>query len=144
MWRNALGGARDMYLAASRDGVTFAAPQKLGNGTWRINACPMDGGGIAVSSSKVVTAWRRDGDIFLAEPGRPERQLGSGKDVAVALSGDRIFAVWASGSKLESWTGGKADVLSESGAFPALCGLPSGGAIAAWEESNSIRTRVLP
>ena len=51
MWRNSLGGARDMYLSASRDGVTFPAPEKLGNGTWRIDACPMDGGGLAVSPS---------------------------------------------------------------------------------------------
>ena len=46
MWRNWLGGSRDMYLARSRDGVTFSKPEKLGTGTWQINACPMDGGGL--------------------------------------------------------------------------------------------------
>ncbi len=64
MWRNSLGGSRDLYLATSRDGVTFSAPRKLGNGTWRIDACPMDGGGLAVSASRILTAWRREGNVF--------------------------------------------------------------------------------
>ena len=67
MWRNSLLGSRDMYLATSHDGLTFSTPRKLGSGTWHLNACPMDGGGLAVSSTKTVTAWRRDADVFIAE-----------------------------------------------------------------------------
>ena len=33
MWRNSMGGSRDMYLARSRDGVSFSKPEKLGTGT---------------------------------------------------------------------------------------------------------------
>jgi hypothetical protein len=48
MWRNQLAGARDMYLAHSEDnGQTFSQAVKLGRGTWPLNACPMDGGGLA-------------------------------------------------------------------------------------------------
>jgi hypothetical protein len=144
MWRNSLGGARDMYLAASRDGVTFSTPEKLGNGTWRIDACPMDGGGLAVSPTKTLTAWRRDGNIFLAEPGQAERQVGTGKDVALALSGDRVYALWSNGPRLEAWNDGKVDVLSGAGAFPSVCSLPAGGALAAWEENGAIEIRRLP
>jgi len=144
MWRNALGGARDMYLASSRDGVTFSAPEKLGNGTWQLNACPMDGGGLAVSPAKILTAWRRDGRIFLAEPGQPERQVGAGKDVALALSGKRVYAVWSNGAGLQSWNDGKLEALSSAGAFPSLCALPAGGALAAWEEDGVIRILRLP
>jgi hypothetical protein len=32
MWRNWLNGARDMYLARSKDGVTFTKAEKLGVG----------------------------------------------------------------------------------------------------------------
>lgn len=47
MWRNWLGGSRDMYAAMSDDyGKTFAPAQKLGSGTWKLNGCPMDGGAI--------------------------------------------------------------------------------------------------
>ena len=144
MWRNSLGGARDMYLASSRDGVNFSKPAKLGNGTWQLNACPMDGGGLAASGGKVVTAWRREGSVFLAEPGQPERQIGTGKDVALALSGDRAYAVWSNGSKLEAWTGGSIDVLSDAGAFPSLCPLPAGGVLAAWEENGAVEIRRVP
>jgi len=144
MWRNSLGGARDMYLATSRDGVTFSAPEKLGTGSWKLNACPMDGGGLAASSAKILTAWRRDGDIFLAEPGQPERQVGTGKDVALALSGNRAYALWTDGSKLEAWNDGKLEVLSGAAAFPSIGSLPEGGALAAWEENGAIQIRRLP
>jgi hypothetical protein len=144
MWRNALGGARDMYLATSRDGVTFSTPEKLGNGTWQLNACPMDGGGIAVSPTRILTAWRRDGNIFLAEPGQPERQVGTGKDVALALSGSQAYALWTNGPKVEAWNEGRVELLSSAGSFPSLCSLPGGGVIAAWEENGAIEIRWLP
>lgn len=145
MWRNWLGGARDMYLSTSRDGVTFSSAEKLGRETWKLNACPMDGGGLAASHSKVLTAWRRDGGIFLAEPGQPERQIGTGKDVALAVTGNKAYALWINASTLEVWNGGGAvEVLSNAGAFPSLCGLAEGGALAAWEENGAIEIRRLP
>ncbi len=148
MWRNSLDGSRDMYLAtsgaASPDGMAFSTPRKLGNGTWKLNACPMDGGGLAVSGGKVVTAWRRDGNVFLAEPGQAERQIGTGKDVALALSGKRTYVVWTNGAKLEWWKDGKVETVSSEGAFASLCGLPGGGALAAWEEKGAIEIRGLP
>jgi hypothetical protein len=144
MWRNSLEGSRDMYLATSLDGVAFSTPRKLGNGTWKLNACPMDGGGLAVSGGKIVTAWRRDGDVFLAEPGQAERQIGTGKDVALAVSGNRTYVLWTNGSKLELWQDGKVETLSSEGAFASLCGLPGGGALAAWEEKGAIEIRSLP
>ena len=42
---NSLDGNRDMYLVRSEDGGrTFGPPEKLGAGTWKLAACPMDGG----------------------------------------------------------------------------------------------------
>ena len=144
MWRNWLAGARDMYLARSGDGLEFSRAEKLGAGTWQLNACPMDGGGLAVSANGILTAWRRDENIFLAAPGRPETQVAPGKDVALALSGNRTYLVWSNGTKIESWIDGKVVTLSEEGAFPALTSLPRGGVLAAWEENGGIQTRRLP
>jgi hypothetical protein len=141
MWRNSLGGARDMYLATSRDGMSFPEARKLGNGTWELNACPMDGGGLAISSGRIVTAWRRDANVFLDEPGQPERQVGKGKDVALALSGGRTYVAWVDGSKVEVWVDGKVETLSSSGAFPSLVSLPGGGVMAAWEEGGGVEIR---
>ena len=48
MWRNALNGSRDFYVTSSTDGVHFTAARKLGTGTWKLDACPMDGGGFCL------------------------------------------------------------------------------------------------
>jgi len=76
MWRNALNGSRDMYLASSCNGVTFTISTSCAKGTWMLNACPMDGGGLAVSPTKVLTAWQRETNVLLAEPGHTEKQIG--------------------------------------------------------------------
>ncbi|HUA59660.1 MAG TPA: sialidase family protein [Verrucomicrobiae bacterium] len=144
MWRNSIGGSRDLYLSRSRDGVSFSSPRKLGEGTWKINACPMDGGGLAASSGEVLTAWRREGNVFLAEPGRSEKQIGAGKDVALALSGKKAYVAWVDGTKVEVWIDGKVEQLADAGAFPSLLSLPGGGVAAAWEENGTIQIRRLP
>jgi hypothetical protein len=144
MWRNWIAGARDMYLIRSSDGEIFAKPQKLGTGSWQLNACPMDGGGLATSGGRIVTLWRRDEGVFLAEPEKPEKQIGSGKDLALAVSQGRVYAIWSSASGIILWSSGKAEVLAGAGAFPAVAALPDGGVLTAWEADGSIslhRTR---
>ena len=143
MWRNWLGGARDMYLAKSRDGVMFTKPAKLGEGSWQLNACPMDGGGLVASGKQVVTAWRRGEQVFLDQPGQAEKLMGAGKDVAIAASGGQIYAIWTSAGAVVAWTADKSTELAKSGAFPTLTSLADGGVLAAWEENGSIVTRRL-
>ena len=57
-----------MYWAKSNDGSeSFEKAAKLGLETWRLDACPMDGGGIAIFDDRMVaTAWRRDNTVYLA------------------------------------------------------------------------------
>jgi hypothetical protein len=144
MWRNWFDGSRDMDLVRSRDGAAFSKPQKLGTGTWQLNGCPMDGGGLAVSAGKTITAWRRTENVFVAEPGKPELKIGTGKDVALALDGDRVYVSWTNGAKIEASSDERAEVLSNAGAYSAMTSLPGGGALAAWEENGGIVTRRLP
>jgi hypothetical protein len=146
MWRNVIGGSRDMYLASSASSRPFSAATKLGNGTWPLNACPMDGGGVAVGPNGVVTAWRRDGEIYLARPGHPEQKLGDGKDVAVAATPKGAFAVWIASEGIEALSPAAPASLkiANSGAFPSVVGLPDGSAIAAWEDKGTILLRRLP
>ena len=62
LFRNSLGGQRDMYLCSSTDGgQTFGKAIKLGQGSWNIDHCPMDGGNLAV------------GDRYEAEPQMPHQ-----------------------------------------------------------------------
>jgi len=135
MFRNALGGSRDMYLLRVRDGRVAGAAQKLGTATWKLDACPMDGGGIAVDHGQILTAWRRGTDIYLAHPGAKETHIGAGMDVALAGA----FAIWNHGGSIET----KSGVLG-AGTFPSVVGLPDGDVLAAWEDSGTIQVRRLP
>jgi len=146
MFRNAVGGSRDLWVMHSTDRETFGKPEKLGAGTWKIDACPMDGGGIARDGAKTITAWRREEDIFVDEPGGPERKVGTGKDVAVAAGQNRVYALWvAAGGALEAWSGsGQPEVIAKTAAFPSVVALPGGGFLAAWEAGGSIGLKHLP
>jgi hypothetical protein len=62
----------------------------------------MDGGGLAVSGGRVLTVWRREEDLWMDEPGKPESRLATGKDGALAAQPDRVFAVWSSAGRIES------------------------------------------
>ena len=143
MWRNWLAGSRDMYLARSQDGTTFSKPEKLGTGTWKLNACPMDGGGLALLHNRIVTAWRREREIFLASPGVQEVPLAEGTDVAIATGESGLFAVWSSPAGIRALTPGQKGpvALTAKGSFPNVIVLPSGEALAAWEEEGKIVIR---
>jgi hypothetical protein len=143
MWRNCVDDARDFYLVHSRDGKKFGKPEKLGQGTWKINACPMDGGGLTHIGTRTITAWRREANIYLAEPGKPETMLGEGKDVAIAANNDQLYLLWIAHSHLELWTNGTTRSLSDNAAFPSITALPDGEVLGAWEENGSISIQKL-
>ncbi len=97
MWRNSLGGNRDIYLATSTDdGTSFSRAAKLGGGSWRKDACPMDGGAVAVvSPGKAATIWRRDLEIFLTPAGElKEQRLGRGEQPTIAVHGGGAYTAW--------------------------------------------------
>jgi hypothetical protein len=146
MWRNWLGGARDMYLARSSDGMTFSKPEKLGTGTWQLNACPMDGGGLVISQNRIVTAWRRDHEIFLASPGEQEVGIAEGVDVAITAAPDGVYAVWSTPAGVRALLPEeKASIaLAPKGKFPNIVALPNGRALAAWEDGGKIEIQPVP
>lgn len=138
MFRNALAGNRDMYVAKSSDGgKEFGAARKLGEGTWPLEACPMDGGSIAIDAhGGVLSAWRRDAEVFFAPMGKPETKLGPGKDPAVAVSHNEAYVVWSEGGSLKAGKPGGSEpmTLSESGSYVSLAG--GSTVVAAWEEGD--------
>lgn len=143
MWRNALGGFRDLYVSSSADGAQFTAPQKVGDGTWKLNACPMDGGGLVMDHGRLVSAWRREGDVFLAPAGKPETRIGTGKDVAIAAGRKGPYVAWSNGPGLEIQTPGAPapTQLAANGSFVNLTALADGSVLAAWELNGVIETR---
>jgi len=141
MFRNALGGSRDMYLSVSRDGGKSFATEKLGHGTWKLNACPMDGGGLVAAGGGAQTVWRRESSIFVARPGEKEMELGPGKDASIATGLDKTdyaIWVWQGAVMLRSSRDEAAKVLAEKGDYPQLIMTGKGGLLAAWEQENGI------
>ncbi|MDR0793097.1 MAG: glycoside hydrolase [Chitinophagaceae bacterium] len=95
MFRNWLNGSRDLYLASSNNaGKSFQKVEKLGKGTWKLNGCPMDGGGLAINyKGDVSTVWRRENKIYSCMPGHQETEIDEGRNCSIAYSGVRkIFA----------------------------------------------------
>jgi len=140
MWRNKLGGSRDLYTLRLRDGRPAGAAVKQGDGTWKLDACPMDGGGIAVRDGQIASAWRREHDIYLAAPGKPEVKIGSGQDVAFGANSQGFYAAWSTPAGIALYAAGATSQLSSAGAFPAIVALPDGGMLVAWEEGGAIAT----
>ncbi len=97
MFRNALGGSRDMYWVRSENGgIKWEPAKKLGLETWKLNGCPMDGGGLAISGDGTAySIWRREKKIYVARPDGKESELGEGKDPVIAAAlNNEIYAVW--------------------------------------------------
>jgi hypothetical protein len=103
MLRNWLDGSRDLYLIKSENnGASFGDAMKLGEGTWKLNACPMDGGGLVVGENNTaLTVWQRAGKIFYAEENRPEKQIGTGRNCSITDPGHPV-ATWQDGNILKA------------------------------------------
>jgi hypothetical protein len=95
-FRNFLDGSRDLHLAHSTDGgKTFPSVQKLGTGTWKLNACPMDGGVVVLSpTGQPLTAWRRETMLYTCEPGQAEQAVATGKNVTMASGSGGSVVAW--------------------------------------------------
>jgi hypothetical protein len=137
MWRNWVSGSRDMYYAISSDAKTWSL-QKLGQGTWLLNACPMDGGGLALDSKSVVhSVWRRDATVYATSGNAKEIEVGRGKNPSIAVGQDGAYVVWTDGTSVKLKKPGSKDAVTlGEGAFPVLAG--SSSIHAAWEHNGAI------
>jgi len=96
MFRNWLNGSRDLYLLqSSNKGKSFRPAQKLGSGTWKLNGCPMDGGGITIDpSGGIHTAWQRDGLVYYCNPGQTEIPVDKGRTCSVgSMAGNTVITM---------------------------------------------------
>ncbi len=148
MWRNALAGNRDMYLVHSTDGgKTFGEPEKLGTESWKLDACPMDGGGLVYGADgKMITVWRREMNIYLAPEHGAETLLHEGKNPAIASSTKGVYVAWSSSDGVFARVPGHTEPvrLDGEGGFVTLTSVPKGGVIAAWERKGTIQFHTLP
>lgn len=142
MWRNSLDGSRDMFYTRSSDGgATFLPARKLGRETWKLNACPMDGGDLGVTTGNdIYTVWRRDRSIFVARTEGKESELGTGKDPAIATGmNGTVYAVWSSpeGIRVRSSKADEVKTLSPTGEHPRII-FTGRSVLAFWEQDGGI------
>ena len=146
MWRNWLGGSRDLYMATSRDGRTFSPAQKLGTGSWKLNGCPMDGGSIAFApGGKWLAVWRRERTVFSSEATTPEKQLTANAVQPVAgYAGKTPLTFWEANGALILQRGNEAPArFAENAAAASIASGPE-TAVIAWEATvNGAKTILL-
>lgn len=146
MFRNVVAGNRDMYVTESTDGKTFAAAKKVGEGSWKIEACPMDGGALTRDmKGEAVATYRRESTVYLKLPGKPEEALAQGKNPTAIATKNGVYVVWQQGEGLEAKLPEKSkpETLDPHGAFPTLVALNDGTALAIWENKGTIEVRQL-
>ncbi len=148
MFRNHVGGSRDLYLVRAAKGGRPGPAVRLGQGTWPLDACPMDGGSVAFAGAgKPVTAWRRATEVFLARPGAPEVSLGEGADPALAATEEgATYALWRRGEGLVLASSGQQGVrrIVDKGRAPVLLFPGDGSLLGAWQQDERVVVALIP
>jgi hypothetical protein len=145
MFRNWINGNRDLYLVQSSDGGdAFGQAQKLGNGSWALNGCPMDGGALAINNSgNAETVWNRKGTIYACEPGKEEKKLGEGKNCTMELvNGKNVYAWVENGNVIVVKPQGIKKNLGK-GQLPVLRAVNNEHILCVWENDKQIHKAVL-
>lgn len=79
-------GARDLYATETTDGLHFSPARKLGQGTWMLNGCPMDGGSLAYDpAGGWLPVWKRVRTVFASDNAAQERKVADGAAQPVAI-----------------------------------------------------------
>jgi hypothetical protein len=152
LFRNSIGGDRDMYVASSEDdGKSFSPGKKLGSGTWTLDACPMDGGMLAAGPKGLLeTVWRRDGNVYTTTgDGSPEVLLGKGQQPWIAGTSKGSVIVWTVGREgdllVQSSVSGQPQKLAEAARDPMITAASNGKGpvIACWESKFNGESVVL-
>ena len=145
MFRNSLNGNRDLYLSQSSDrGTNFGQAQKLGYGSWALDGCPMDGGGIAVSTNNhPQTVWFRKGEIFVCEPGTQEVSIGKGRSCTIESVNDKNIYAWTEKDEVVClMPKGKKKFLGK-GEIPIIKAVNNEHIICVWENEKQIQAAIV-
>ena len=152
LFRNSLAGNRDMYISSSQDhGKSFGEAMRLGSQHWNLNACPMDGGMLAIGpDGEVVTAWRRAGIVYATKQDATDEQvIGTGEQPWITTNSNGTYVVWTSkkeGELLLSRTESAApEKLSENARDPVIVSLNGAKPFVQvfWEQRSGNNTAIM-
>ncbi|WP_336516615.1 sialidase family protein [Pollutibacter soli] len=145
MFRNWLKGNRDLYMITSEDsGAVFGEAQKLGNGSWALKGCPMDGGALVINDEgNAETVWTRKGIIYSCKPGKEEAEIGMGKSCTMeTVNGNNVYAWVENGDIIVLTHHGMKKNLGK-GHLPVLKSLHNDNVLCVWENDKKIHKLVL-
>ena len=145
-FRNWQMGSRDIfYTTSANKGKSFTAALKSGTGTWKLNGCPMDGGGSFINDKGIVSAaWQRRGDVFYAVQNQPEQKVGSGRDVSMAQLKNITVIAWQEKNTIKLYNAeSKKTIELGKGISPRVYLQPNGKTICTWEKNKTISYRVI-
>ena len=96
-YSTAFDSRRSIHVATSKDGGrTFGEARKQGLGTWKLAACPMDGGSIAsLAAGEVSSVWRREGTLYRTDAAGPEREIARGEQPVIARGPGGAWIGWS-------------------------------------------------
>lgn len=147
MWRNWLGGNRDMYRSISTDGgKTFGKATKLGAGEWPLKGCPMDGGSLAAMGNETAYVWRREQKLFVTTPEVPEILISESGSHPTVVPGKRGFHfIWQAQGNLyrKDQAQSQPTLLARGGAYSSAVWSPTSKlTFVAWEGASGPVTSV--
>ena len=145
MFRNFLQGNRNLYLIQSNDmGKNWSKAQKLGAGDWKLNGCPMDGGGLAITrTNEVKTIWRRESKIYTATPGQPEQMVGEGKGCIIDAGNGKQFFAWTENGDIVITDGSGTRKVLGKGSQPTIKILDQNRLICVYTKDEQVMATVL-
>lgn len=146
MFRNWLNGNRDVYLIQSDNaGNSFGAAQKLGKGSWKLNGCPMDGGGLVIAKDGIPnTVWRRQKEIYIAVPGNAEKKIGEGKGCSIeSVNGKNVYAFSNVNGDIVCLLPGGSEINLGQGILPVLKSAANDKILCVWQHEEEIFYRLI-
>ena len=150
MYRNWLNGSRDLYVIKSQNaGKSFQEAQKLGLDTWKLVACPMDGGDIKVDNDgKVQTVWRREGLVYYCQPKEREINIAKGKSCSIVSDNTNnkglVIAMQEGENVKLVGQNNQNEINVGKGKFLKSAVLNNKEVLCVWEHNKSIRYRKIP
>jgi hypothetical protein len=140
MFRNWLNGNRDLFITKSVDGgQSFDRVKQLGEGNWKLNACPMDGGALIINNDNTITTvWRREADIYLCEVGKKENKITVGKQCTIAGNDNNTFISFINNGKVYCMKPDRTIVELGTGTYPQLIVTSPETVVCAWQQEGQV------
>lgn len=147
MFRNNVDGNRDMYVVRSADMVHFGEAVKLGEQSWKLSGCPMDGGALASTADATYAIHRRQADLYLVrmDPPQEEKSFAPGANPTMLPGHDGPVIAYLSRparGDLMLANAGKTTKIAEQAQDPVLVQGKS-GPLLLWESNGRVFSAVL-